>query len=470
MHAPTGAVEQAPNDAGCFVHLRQLGKRPTRDDVHELASRFGRVLWVARFYGRGSASVQFAEAEHAAALLRAHAVQPLSIGDRAMQAEPGRRLSAAQYAIEDESTDARIESECRRAVDDLIRRVATNVAHENQRANNGRRRRRRRLVKQARRDEAPVRTDVCWDFASKGSCSRGASCSFAHTRVDVASLPARMRWLTERDTFTAERAASPFKTRLNALLGAAAAGLQLPCTRALVLDGASCGTTRSLRAAAELEVHVPNFCVEAHAAQKASGLCHGHLGSVRSLLERLSPALCFGLVYLDYCCRLSAGRNAHTHWREKSPIDDLRLLFGQRRCDAGGCVLALCVRAEADGTLRESAAAALRLVGECAERGGRQVRGALVRYDAPQEMFGLALLVVPRPGAPSSSLVARWEALASSHADCADERPGFTGEGTAGAAACAGARRSPSAAAGPLLSTTVAVVGCDRLDLRIEFS
>jgi hypothetical protein len=47
----------------------------------------------------------------------------------------------------------------------------------------------------------------------------------------------------------------------------------------------------------------------------------------------------FGLIYLDYCCRLKAGYKSV----EKSPIADIQSMFKYRVFDDRGCVLAVCL-------------------------------------------------------------------------------------------------------------------------------
>ena len=118
--------------------------------------------------------------------------------------------------------------------------------------------------------------------------------------------------------------------------------------RCLVLDGKKCNSVRALLACTTHrrcpgDIVVPNNCTEAYGQICQTGLCTAYHGSVRAFLDD-HPTDRFGLVYLDYCCRLWSGRFRV----EKSPVGDLRTLFAHGMCDPAGCVLCLCLCKEED--------------------------------------------------------------------------------------------------------------------------
>ena len=156
--------------ASRFAHVRGLGRRPTREDVRELAAPFGEVTWVARFFGRGTASVEFSDADAAAAAVEASPQLP----GRALVWKVGSPLRGEQYAIEDETRTDRADAECRRCIDALVKLVIAHDARENAAANRRARRRHKALLKQMARQIAVTHHDICWDFVSRGHCPRGA--------------------------------------------------------------------------------------------------------------------------------------------------------------------------------------------------------------------------------------------------------------------------------------------------------
>ena len=89
----------------------------------------------------------------------------------------------------------------------------------------------------------------------------------------------------------------------------------------------------------------------------------------------MSQAERFGAIYLDYCCRLGAGKFAV----EMSPTADLETLFRHGLCDPSGCVLAITLAKED----REAAAGAAG-GGGGAKR--RQASEAAAVVDAPQKL------------------------------------------------------------------------------------
>jgi len=95
--------------------------------------------------------------------------------------------------------------------------------------------------------------------------------------------------------------------------------------RCLVLDGTACNSVDALRACEKQsreasDLVVPNICTQTYLAIKATGSCFAYHGSSRAYMDTHKAAR-FGLVYLDYCCRLRAGAYAV----EKSPICDIEV-------------------------------------------------------------------------------------------------------------------------------------------------
>lgn len=84
----------------------------------------------------------------------------------------------------------------------------------------------------------------------------------------------------------------------------------------------------------------------------------------------------FGAIYLDYCCRLGAGKFAV----EMSPTADLETLFRLGLCDPQGCVLAVTLAKEDRDRQDETSAT----------RGGATSSGGSEReqqaVDAPQKL------------------------------------------------------------------------------------
>lgn len=118
----------------------------------------------------------------------------------------------------------------------------------------------------------------------------------------------------------------------------------LPNKRCLLLDGAACNSVSAVRACEKQsrtaeDIVVPNVCTSTYLTIQAGGLCQAYHGSARAYMDTHTEDR-FGLVYLDYCCRLRAGLGQSV---EKSPVCDLAALFQYRLPDPTGCVLAVCL-------------------------------------------------------------------------------------------------------------------------------
>lgn len=94
------------------------------------------------------------------------------------------------------------------------------------------------------------------------------------------------------------------------------------------------------------DIIVPNNITTTFRELQALGLATPYYGSVLSYLHSthyLHTSQPFGLIYLDYCCRLEAGGSQ----AEKSPVSDICTLFELHFIDPSGypCML-LCFQQE----------------------------------------------------------------------------------------------------------------------------
>ena len=98
--------------------------------------------------------------------------------------------------------------------------------------------------------------------------------------------------------------------------------------------------------------------------RKTRDQCIGYAcvpGSLRVYMDS-HPTERFGAIYLDYCCRLGAGKFSV----EMSPTADLETLFRHGLCDRNGCVLAITLAKEdRDRDLRGDEGAVLMGSGHC---------------------------------------------------------------------------------------------------------
>ena len=102
-----------------------------------------------------------------------------------------------------------------------------------------------------------------------------------------------------------------------------------------MLDGPASNTARSLRSCttqmrAATDIVIPNYCFSTFEQIRDAGLGTAYYGSLRAYIDSLffrprstADSSSFGLVYLDYCSRLTAGFASV----EKSPIADIGALF-----------------------------------------------------------------------------------------------------------------------------------------------
>ena len=155
--------------------------------------------------------------------------------------------------------------------------------------------------------------------------------------MPLTALPPERRFLLAEDNFRPAAEATPGKNVVNARLAVLSA--MVSNQRCLVLDGPACGTVHVLRQGSRrpaADLVVPNVVTSSYEQLLAAGICTPFHGSVRMYMDG-NPDERFGLVYLDYCCRLDAGR----YQLEKSPTADVATLFRLGLCDRFGCILAV---------------------------------------------------------------------------------------------------------------------------------
>eukprot|EP01052_Picozoa_sp_SAG31_P021285 SAG31_NODE_1638_length_7672_cov_4.225142_7_plen_449_part_00 len=195
-------------------------------------------------------------------------------------------------------------------------------------------------------------------------------------RLPLSALPVERRFLMAEDSFRPAAETTRAKSAVNTLLAGMSTGA--PSRRCFLLDGPSCRTVRALsaeygdcvggRGRRPSDFVVPNVVTASYASIAAAGSCIPFHGSARLCMEALAtgagdldshggtclqlptvvpPHRRFGLIFLDYCCRLDAGR----HQIEKSPIADIKALFSLRLPHPGGCLLAVTLADDPEATV-----------------------------------------------------------------------------------------------------------------------
>lgn len=156
-------------------------------------------------------------------------------------------------------------------------------------------------------------------------------------------VPVSRRFLMCEDTFVALNESTGHKAMVNDALVRLSKGLRN--RRALVLDGPNAQTAKSLASSRRTseDIVVPNICSQTYASIAKTGACRPFYGSLRVYMDS-HPAETYGVAYLDYCCRLHAGKRQI----EKSPIADLKRLFELKMLDKRGAILCVTLRNEAN--------------------------------------------------------------------------------------------------------------------------
>lgn len=330
-----GSIERVATN---MVLVKRLQKRTTKLELKAVAESAGIVLNIFLWHGFGQGCIEF-ESEKDADKFMEQA--PITIHGRQVVIQKGYAMQEAQRLRADETTPEFIAKEVGRCVQRLLTKVDILIAQEG--AHKRRSDHAELMAGMVRESKAKgIREDICWEFVvTGGKCYRGSQCRFTHEMVPITDIPAKFRWYVQKDTFPAIRELSPDKAKVNSELLTLIS--RVDNRRCLVLDGMHCNSVRTLRSHATAprephEIVVPNNCSETYLAIRASGLCTAYHGSVRAFLDS-SPHDRFGLVYLDYCCRLHAGKFRV----EKSPVGDLKALFRHGSCDAAGCILCVCL-------------------------------------------------------------------------------------------------------------------------------
>lgn len=383
---------EAVHNPNASVHVRGLRRKAVRSDLTELASRFGTVLKVVIWYGWGHGLVQMTSVRDADRMINSG---PLVLKGRELVMGRGVGLREDQWRFESNDSSVWIEREVERCVKDMVLQL---LKEEEKAALAAKAKARREARKELKRLKAQakleVREDLCWDFIKSGghSCPRGDACQFTHKAAALSTLPLRdrstsrrmrrvvmggcCRWIKSNDTFKARRQMCKHKARINATIAAHANYLSNP--EALVLDGPACHSVRSFLSSTRTSSHiyVPNNCASTYIEIQKQGVCKSFFGSLRGLLESRDTELravgSFGLVYLDYCCKLHAGKRQ----AERSPTADIELLFRLGLCDPDGCVLCvtLCKEDTEEGTQRALAQLVLLVQGCAHSAQGMQTR------------------------------------------------------------------------------------------------
>eukprot|EP00873_Tetraselmis_striata_P025525 jgi/Tetstr1/445789/TSEL_033436.t2 len=350
-----------------FIFLRKLPNRLDPEEIRVAAEPFGVVANVLAFHQRGSALVEFDCLAAAERMMEAaggeQPATPIRIADRIAQLDYGKER---EPLARDPMEDRRILKECERCVRDLIKLLVKTEAEENRQARRLRRRKHQLLLsemeQQRRRFGVTVPGDICMEFTVRGgSCLRGTECQLRHEIVPLACVPLRLRAFVMEDSFPELQELAAVKAQVNQELVSLSAWL--PNRRALVLDGPGCKTVQALRACPTqrreaVDIVVPNNCSTSYRRIAEAARCTAHYGSLRSYLETLvyreelaaKQDASFGLIYLDYCSRLYAGK-FHV---EKCPTADLRLLMSCGAVDPAGCVLAVTLASEEAGSCADA--------------------------------------------------------------------------------------------------------------------
>ncbi|EKX44189.1 hypothetical protein GUITHDRAFT_109974 [Guillardia theta CCMP2712] len=332
-----------------------MHKKTSKVDITDCASKFGSVLSVRIWYGFGTAIVEMGAAVEARAMVEANRRDPVVIRGKNVEMNFGFPASEEQKFKEDPRNPAYVEKEVRRLLHFLVDRVEQkelkHASHLLRERHNGLK---RSMDEQLSRS-GKLFSDMCWDWVvSGGFCSRGEFCSFRHEMVPFCEVPSRYRWLTRKDTFSSSRESAIHKTAVNEILVRLSRTVQNK--KMLILDGASCNSVRALSSSDQRsckeEIFVPNNCTETYLKICGSNLCTVFHGSVRAFVDSV-PSLRFGLVYLDYCCTLAAGRRRV----EKSPIADLFTMFSYGQFDPSGCILCVCLADPEDRDKKSSRSA-----------------------------------------------------------------------------------------------------------------
>jgi len=319
------------------VHVRRMHKKTTKQELVAFGQKFGNVKSVNVWYGFGQGVIEYFSTSEAAAAVAAQKDSVPLVRGKEVELGFGIPLTNKQRFKEDIRNPDYVSKEVRRCVNDILNLVCDKEARQRAQLL---REQHNALLKQHRADEAgDDKSDICWEWVMTGGrCYRGRLCRFRHEVVPIHLLPSRFRWYSRRDNFPASREGSPYKNKMNAILSKLID--TVPNKTGVVLDGSTCSSVRAFAGGEHdrgpKDITVPNVCTESFLAIRDTGLCQAYHGSLRALLDS-SPTKQYGFLYLDYCCCLTAGRNAV----EKSPIQDVTTLFRHAQCDRTGCILCL---------------------------------------------------------------------------------------------------------------------------------
>jgi len=226
---------------------------------------------------------------------------------------------------------------------------------------------------------------ICYEFiATGGRCSKGDSCRNTHRDGSILELPVKYRCFETCNQFPLSREISQCKQDVNIMISRLSSNLANK--RCLVLDGSSSNTARALRGCEvqsrrQCDIIIPNYCFATFEKIRELGgyfilqlfqlnyslslffcLAFGtaFYGSLRAYLDlsyydtwksgdqKVDESSQFGLIYLDYCSRISAGYSSV----EKCPIADIEAIFKYRSLSYIDGLLVICFcRSEEDSVI-----------------------------------------------------------------------------------------------------------------------
>lgn len=373
-----------------WVHFRKLklskkdsGQNECRTQISDISSQYGHVISLVVLQGRGQAMLQMDTPDAASNVIEYF--NSLSEIERSCHlckavAEVGKG-PRQDPSVSQSHTN--IEQEVSRCINSMLKEVTCNYNKErhNERKNLGK----RKVQEISSRDTGSSSScdvkksrqgKVCYEYVVNGGrCPRGDECRSDHVAFPIPELPAKYKIFIADNQFPVARELSPVKEQINSLLTSLSSSLSNK--RCLVLDGRNSNTTQSLisclvQKRTKEDVIIPNYCFETFEQIRGSGFGTAYYGSIRAYLDSLyfnayngakgsscqqgldaavlakltDESTRFGLVYLDYCCRLNAGFTSV----EKSPQEDMHTLFrygcmSRHRC---GSILAVCFCREED--------------------------------------------------------------------------------------------------------------------------
>lgn len=360
------------SDEEYWIHIRRLPTnekkyQDLKSQITNMCNKFdNNVVNVIILHGRGQALVKFKDTATPKTILNWSSYNEFINHDWPHPAVLGPRKLKSLDAKDRRATEEYVRTEVDRALQCLIRNVINLDSKRRMECRQDLRNRHKKFLRNLESNRVePVLGDgdtgLCWEYVASGGKCVSDRCFRIHKMTSILSLPVEYRVFETEDFFPLAREISPMKMKVNDfILHMSSSKLNKRC---LVLDGARCNTVKTLlsctvsKRTAE-HIVVPNYCTATYTAIKDSALCQAYFGSLRAYLDETylqegsrqqllnsDSERQFGLVYLDYCCRLTAGYRRV----EKSPVADLECLFKYQVFDeADGTLLTVCLCVDAD--------------------------------------------------------------------------------------------------------------------------